>query len=103
MKEHHIPLLKIILRLKYRDELRKVCNLSLIDDNLSAFHVASRLESETVIKLLLKVCEVKTLNEKKCMTVHHVAEKNHLKIVKLLSNAKKARVDVLSKLKRTSL
>ncbi len=103
VKENHTPFLDIILGLEYRDELRKVCDLPLIGGSLSALHVASRLGFVTVVNRLLGVCRFKTLDGEGCMALHHAAEKDHLEIVKLLSNAKGARVDVLSKLKRTPL
>lgn len=103
VKEHHMPFLEILLGLEYRGELRKVCNLPLIGGSLPALHVASRLGSETVAKLLLEVCRVNTLDGEGCTAVHHAAEKGHLGIAKLLSNAKGALVDMLSKHSRTPL
>lgn len=103
VKEHHMPFLEILLGLEHRDEVRKVCNLPLIGGSLPALHVASRLGSETVAKLLLEVCRVNTLDGEGCTAMHHAAEKGHLGILKLLSNAKGALIDKLSKLRRTPL
>jgi ankyrin repeat protein len=103
VKEHHMPLLQIVLDLEPRSGLRNFYNLPLIGGSLPALHVASRFGFDDVVKLLLEVCAVNEIDEEGYTALHHAAEKGHLEVAKMLSNARGARVERLSNLNRTLL
>jgi ankyrin repeat protein len=103
VKERHIPLLEIVLDLETRYGLNDICNLPVIGGSMPALHVASRLGFEDVVKLLLKICEVNTIDGEGYSALHHAADKGHLAVTMLLSNAKGVKVDIESNDKCTPL
>jgi ankyrin repeat protein len=103
VKEHHMPLLKIVLDLGPRYGLKDFYNLPPIGDSLPTLHVASRLGFEDVIELLLEVCAVNEIDEEGYTALHHAAEKGNLEIAKLISNAKGAKIERQSNLGFTPL
>lgn len=103
MKEQHKPLLDIILASESRNSARNFFDILVIGGSLPALYVASRLGFEDIIKLLLRVCAVNKVDGEGCTAMHYATEKGYVKVTRLLSDAKGAKVDVPSNHKRTPL
>jgi ankyrin repeat protein len=101
VKEQHQPLLSIALNVK--QDLQEICNLPSIEESLPVLHIASRLGYETVVEILLDLCKVNLLDEDGYTSLHHAAEKGHIKVVWLLLDTKGSEIDIRSKSQYTPL
>ncbi|PGH29263.1 hypothetical protein GX50_07978 [[Emmonsia] crescens] len=95
VKEQHEALLSIAL--KSKKDLLAVCELPLVDENLPALHLASKLGYYGIVKTLLHLCRVNVLDVEGYAPLHHAASKGHFSVVKLISSVKGSDVDILSK------
>jgi Ankyrin repeats (3 copies)/Ankyrin repeat len=101
VKERHEPLLSIALNSgKY---IQQVCNLPLVDEKLPALHVASKLGYYEIVKRLLEICNVNSLDIEDYTPLHHAASKGHVDITRLILSTKGAVVNFVSKSKATPL
>ena len=98
-----MPLLEIVLYLGPPSGLRDFYNLPLFGDSLPALHMASRLGFGDMVKLLLEVCAVNETDGDGYTALHHAAEKGHLEVAKILSNAKGVKAERVSNLNCTPL
>uniref|UniRef100_A0A093VRU7 Ankyrin repeat and KH domain-containing protein mask n=2 Tax=Talaromyces marneffei PM1 TaxID=1077442 RepID=A0A093VRU7_TALMA len=95
VKERHEPLLSIALDSgKY---IRQVCNLPLVEERLPPLHLASKLGYYDIVKSLLGICHVNSLDVEDCTALHHASSRGHIDIVSLILKTKGAIVDPFSK------
>ncbi|KAK2782894.1 hypothetical protein FQN52_000534 [Onygenales sp. PD_12] len=95
VKEQHKPMLSIALNTeRYVSE---ICDLPLVDERLPALHVVSKLGYFGIVEILLGVCQVNVRDTEGYTALHHAASRGHVEIVQLLSRAKNAKLDILSR------
>ncbi|KAK2805511.1 hypothetical protein FQN51_000337 [Onygenales sp. PD_10] len=95
VKEQHKPMLSIALNTeRYVSE---ICDLPLVDERLPALHVVSKLGYFGIVEILLGVCQVNVRDTEGYTALHHAASRGHVEIVQLLSRAKGAKLDILSR------
>ena len=51
--------------------MQQVCNLPLVDEKLPALHVASKLGYYEIVKSLLEICNVNSLDTEYFTALHH--------------------------------
>lgn len=101
VKEQHRPLLSIAQAAG--PDLRRVCDLPLIGENLTALQLASKLGYESIVQVLIDFCKVNLADRNRYTALHHAASNGHVEICRLLSCAKGVNVDALSEDRCTPL
>lgn len=103
VREHHMPLLELIIESTNRDGLKDIFNIPLVGGSLPALHVASRLGYLDSVKCLLKVCIAWARDGEDRTALHHAAEKGNLDIVSLFLTFKWVKPYITSDIGETPL
>ncbi|EEH37856.2 ankyrin repeat domain-containing protein [Paracoccidioides lutzii Pb01] len=86
----------LLIALKSKEDLEAICDLPRINEKLPALHLASNLGYYAIVKLLLEVCNVNTLDAEGNTALHYAATKGHIGIVEIISFRKGSKLAIPS-------
>ncbi|KAL7926138.1 putative ankyrin repeat-containing protein [Trichoderma austrokoningii] len=92
VKERHKPLLLLVLGIK--SSLQLIYNLPLVNEGLPALHIASKLGYEDIVQILLKFCNINSLDQEGCTPLHHAARNGHTDVARLLLHRQEIKYEV---------
>ncbi|KAI9040399.1 ankyrin repeat domain-containing protein [Aspergillus affinis] len=101
VKEHHVPLLQLVTGLE--SAIDQISNLPLLEENIPALHLASKIGYDEVVEIILPACDKKKLDMKGIAPLHYAAMKGNLLVALRLSKIIGIELDVRSKYLETPL